>query len=125
MSPALRVEECSYGTLSSASQVEDVDDTTIRDPEEIQSSLQTIESNQGSSLPPRSSNPHMDIQFDAKTTALVVIDLQHAIVSRETTRLLESMRGTAGHIFNLGHGILPQAKLECVEALIGTVTRWK
>ena len=26
----------------------------------------------------------MDIQFDAKTTALVVIDLQHAIVSRET-----------------------------------------
>ena len=40
------------------------------------------------------------------------------------TRLLESMRGTTGHIFNLGHGILPQAKLECVEALVGTVTAW-
>jgi uroporphyrinogen decarboxylase len=55
----------------------------------------------------------------------VLLNTTPAIVSRETTRLLESMRGTAGHIFNLGHGILPQAKLECVEALVGTVTRWK
>lgn len=47
------------------------------------------------------------------------------IVRRESTRLLESMRGTAGHIFNLGHGITPQAKIECMQALVDTVTSWK
>jgi uroporphyrinogen decarboxylase len=47
------------------------------------------------------------------------------ITRREAGRLLESMRGTAGHIFNLGHGILPQAKIACVEALVDTVTSWK
>ena len=47
------------------------------------------------------------------------------IVARETSRLLESMRGTAGHIFNLGHGITPQAKIECMLSLIDTVTTWK
>jgi len=47
------------------------------------------------------------------------------IVTRETTRLLETMRNSNGHIFNLGHGIMPQAKIECVEALVNTVTAWK
>lgn len=48
-----------------------------------------------------------------------------AIVRQEAGRLLESMRGTAGHIFNLGHGITPQARLECMEALVDTVTGWR
>ena len=30
-----------------------------------------------------------------------------------------------GHIVNLGHGILPEAKIECVEALVQTVVEWK
>ncbi len=47
------------------------------------------------------------------------------IVRREAGRLLESMRGSAGHIFNLGHGITPSAKIECMDALVGTVTQWK
>jgi uroporphyrinogen decarboxylase len=55
----------------------------------------------------------------------VLLNTTPAIVRRESARLLESMRGTAGHIFNLGHGILPQAKIECVEALVETVTTWK
>ncbi len=55
----------------------------------------------------------------------VLLNTTPAIVRHETTRLLESMRGLPGHIFNLGHGILPQAKLECMEALVGTVTGWK
>ena len=55
----------------------------------------------------------------------VLLNTTPAIVRREATRLLESMRGTTGHIFNLGHGILPQAKIECVEALVATVTAWK
>jgi uroporphyrinogen decarboxylase len=35
------------------------------------------------------------------------------------------MRGSRGHIFNLGHGIMPQAKIECFEALVETVTTWQ
>jgi uroporphyrinogen decarboxylase len=35
------------------------------------------------------------------------------------------MRGTVGHIFNLGHGIMPAAKIECMQALVDTVTAWK
>ncbi len=46
------------------------------------------------------------------------------IVRHEAGRLLESMRGAAGHIFNLGHGITPQARLECMQALVDTVTGW-
>jgi uroporphyrinogen decarboxylase len=55
----------------------------------------------------------------------VLLNTTPEIVRRETARLLESMRETNGHIFNLGHGIMPQAKLECVETLVNTVTSWK
>ncbi len=55
----------------------------------------------------------------------VLLNTTPPIVARETSRLLESMRGAHGHIFNLGHGILPQAKLECMEALVNTVTAWR
>jgi uroporphyrinogen decarboxylase len=55
----------------------------------------------------------------------VLMNTTPEIVRRETARLLETMRGAPGHIFNLGHGIMPQAKIECVEALVDTVTRWK
>jgi len=55
----------------------------------------------------------------------VLLSTTPAIVRHEATRLLESMRGTAGHIFNLGHGILPNAKIECVQTLVDTVTGWK
>jgi uroporphyrinogen decarboxylase len=55
----------------------------------------------------------------------VLLNTTPAIVKHETERLLEGMRGSPGHIFNLGHGILPQAKIECVEALVGTVTSWR
>ena len=54
-----------------------------------------------------------------------ILNTTPAIARREAQRLLESMRGSAGHIFNLGHGILPGAKVECVEALVDTVTSWK
>jgi uroporphyrinogen decarboxylase len=55
----------------------------------------------------------------------ILLNTTPEIVRREATRLLESMRGTAGHIFNLGHGITPQAKIECMEALVKTVTGWR
>ncbi len=55
----------------------------------------------------------------------VLLNTTPEIVRRETSRLLETMRGTSGHIFNLGHGIMPQARIECVEALVKTVAEWK
>ncbi len=55
----------------------------------------------------------------------VLMQTTPEIVRRETTRLLESMRGTTGHILNLGHGITPQAKLECMQPLVDTVIAWK
>ncbi|MGH8024188.1 MAG: uroporphyrinogen decarboxylase [Limisphaerales bacterium] len=42
-------------------------------------------------------------------------------VRAETQRILEEMRGRPGHIFNLGHGVPPDAKLENIEALVETV----
>jgi uroporphyrinogen decarboxylase len=47
------------------------------------------------------------------------------IVHTQATRLLTSMRGRPGHIFNLGHGITPDAKLECMSALVDTVTSFR
>jgi uroporphyrinogen decarboxylase len=55
----------------------------------------------------------------------VLLNTTPDIVRRETARLLETMRGSAGHIFNLGHGIMPQAKIECMQALVDTVTEWR
>ena len=46
-------------------------------------------------------------------------------VREETWRLLESMRDRPGHILNLGHGIRPDASLECVAAMVSAVVNWK
>lgn len=44
------------------------------------------------------------------------------ITRRETRRVLEAAGPNPGFIFNLGHGMLPSARIECVEALMETVT---
>ncbi len=43
------------------------------------------------------------------------------IVAREAGRLMESLNGFGGHVFNLGHGVTPECKLECIESLVDTV----
>jgi len=55
----------------------------------------------------------------------VLMQTTPEIVRASATRLLDSMRGTNGHIFNLGHGITPTAKIECMQSLVDTVTSWK
>lgn len=42
-------------------------------------------------------------------------------VVSETSKILEDVRPYNGHIFNLGHGIQPSAKIENVQAMIDTV----
>ncbi len=46
-------------------------------------------------------------------------------VINETTRLLDSMKNDPAHIMNLGHGIRPDAKIECMDALVSTVRSYK
>jgi uroporphyrinogen decarboxylase len=46
-------------------------------------------------------------------------------VTAETRRILQEMRGARGHIFNLGHGVPPDAKLENISALVDTVKNFK
>jgi uroporphyrinogen decarboxylase len=42
-------------------------------------------------------------------------------VAAETRRILREMAGRPGHIFNLGHGVPPNARLENIESLVGAV----
>jgi len=46
-------------------------------------------------------------------------------VAAETGRILREMRGRPGHIFNLGHGVPPNAKLENIESLVSAVRSFK
>ena len=45
-----------------------------------------------------------------------------SLVAAETTRILREMKGAKGHVFNLGHGVPPYAKLECIQSLVETVS---
>jgi len=47
------------------------------------------------------------------------------IVAAETRKVLEAMCGRPGHIFNLGHGLTPAAKLENIAALVETVKKFE
>jgi uroporphyrinogen decarboxylase len=47
------------------------------------------------------------------------------VVAAETRRVLDEMRGRPGHIFNLGHGLTPTAKLENIAALVETVRSYR
>ncbi len=46
-------------------------------------------------------------------------------VANETQRILTAMNGRPGHIFNLGHGVPPDSKLENIEALVSTVRTFR
>lgn len=46
-------------------------------------------------------------------------------VREETEKILRLVNGKPGHIFNLGHGILPSTPMENVHAMIETVKNWK
>jgi uroporphyrinogen decarboxylase len=52
-------------------------------------------------------------------------DAAPEVVARGTRAVLEAMRGRNGHIFNLGHGLTPGAKLENIAALVETVQNFK
>jgi len=55
----------------------------------------------------------------------LISDATPEVVARETGIVLEAMRGRAGHVFNLGHGLTPGAKLENIAALVETVKHFE
>jgi uroporphyrinogen decarboxylase len=52
-------------------------------------------------------------------------DAEPEVVAKGTRAVLEAMRGRPGHIFNLGHGLTPEAKLENIAALVEMVKTFK
>ncbi|MBK9304949.1 MAG: hypothetical protein IPM94_14020 [bacterium] len=47
----------------------------------------------------------------------------HEEIRRRAPEICRASRGAAGHVFNLGHGILPEAPIAAVETLVATVRR--
>ncbi len=66
---------------------------------------------------------HIGVQGNLSPT--LIVDGTPEVVASETTKILETMRGRPGHIFNLGHGLTPGAKLENIQALVDTVKAFK
>jgi uroporphyrinogen decarboxylase len=66
---------------------------------------------------------HVALQGNLEPTLLVEATPEK--VAHETRAVMEAMRGRPGHIFNLGHGVLPGAKLENIAALVETVRGFK
>lgn len=55
----------------------------------------------------------------------LMVEATPEVVAHETRAVLETMRGRAGHIFNLGHGLTPGAKLENIQSLVDTVRSFR
>lgn len=65
------------------------------------------------------------IGMQGNLSPALIVEGTPETVASETTKILETMRGRPGHIFNLGHGLTPGAKLENIQALVDTVRNFK
>jgi uroporphyrinogen decarboxylase len=65
------------------------------------------------------------VAMQGNLTPDLLASAEPKVVAAQTTRLLELMRGRDGYIFNLGHGVPPDAKMENLEALASTVQNFK
>ena len=63
--------------------------------------------------------PNLTVQGNFDPQLLVTMSPKE--IESEATKLLTSMRGRDGYIFNLGHGVPPDAKMENLETLVATV----
>jgi len=51
----------------------------------------------------------------------VVLFAKQDVIQEQAKKILEQAQGRPGHIFNLGHGILPETPVENVIALVEMV----
>jgi uroporphyrinogen decarboxylase len=61
------------------------------------------------------------IALQGNLAPALLAEADPATVAAETRKVLAAMQGRPGHIFNLGHGLTPNAKLENIAALVETV----
>jgi len=66
-------------------------------------------------------NGRVAVQGNLDPTALLATP---EIVRQQAKKILNKMAGASGHIFNLGHGILPNTPVENVQALIAAVKEY-
>ncbi len=62
-----------------------------------------------------------NIAIQGNLPPTILSDVPPETVVAETKKLLEIMRDRPGYIFNLGHGVTPDAKLENIQALVDTL----
>jgi len=65
------------------------------------------------------------IGLQGNLSPALVAEATPDVVAKETRNVLAAMRGRNGHIFNLGHGLTPAAKLENIAALVETVKSYR
>lgn len=65
------------------------------------------------------------IAMQGNLSPSLLVDASPEVVAQETKNILEAMRGRPGHIFNVGHGLTPGAKLENIATLVETVKGFK
>ena len=65
------------------------------------------------------------IAMQGNLSPLHICESTPEVVATEAKKILDAMRGRPGHIFNLGHGLTPGAKLENIAALVETVKSFK
>lgn len=51
----------------------------------------------------------------------MILNQSPEVTRVETQKILDAMQNRPGHIFNLGHGIDKDAKLDCVQSLLDTI----
>ena len=66
-----------------------------------------------------------NVGLQGNLSPTLIAEATPEVVLREARAVLEAMRGRPGHIFNLGHGLTPGAKLENITALVETVRNFK
>ncbi|MGB0419738.1 MAG: uroporphyrinogen decarboxylase family protein, partial [Limisphaerales bacterium] len=50
-----------------------------------------------------------------------VLETSQEVAVDQTRRILDSMRGRNGFVFNLGHGVRPSSQVDLMEAVVKTV----
>lgn len=53
----------------------------------------------------------------------IVVETTPELTRLETRRLLDSMAGVRGHVFNLGHGVSPHGRIDCMQAMVDEIRR--
>jgi len=81
----------------------------------------SIDTGIGAHWAARELQPHICVQGNLDPMMLVV---GGAALEREATRILDKL-GQGPHVFNLGHGVVPQTPPEHVAQLVEVVRNWK